>query len=158
MNEHEKLQLQKLIAANDSVDTTQQIRNLKHSMKIKDEVERLHRLKLQYYQLLREDKSKFDEIGMQKCKFLYTYYTEIYHKMVNDNLNMKIFEQFLNVLYDIENGEIDQHEGSYKVGSLLKQMYIDSALSESAKRDEQLPARNAGKSAMSWRDFKKRSN
>ena len=107
MNQHEKLHLQKLIAANDSVDTTEEIRKLKHSIKIKDEVERLYQLKIQYYQLLRDDKSKFDEIGMQKCKFLYTNYTDIYHKMVNGNLNMKIFEQFLNVLHDIENGDIE---------------------------------------------------
>ena len=63
MNQNEKLQLQKLIAANDSVDTTEEIRKLKHSIKIKDDVERLYRLKMQYYQLLRDDKTKFDEIG-----------------------------------------------------------------------------------------------
>ena len=127
MDQHEKLHLQKLIAANDSVDTTEEIIKLKHSIKIKDDVERLYQLKIQYYKLLRDDKSKFDEIGMQKCKFLYTNYTDIYHKMVNGNLNMKIFEQFLNVLYDIENGEIDQHEGSYKIGTLLKKIYIETA-------------------------------
>ena len=157
MNHHEKLQLQKLIAANDSVDTTEEIRKLKHSIKIKDDVERLYRLKMQYYQLLRDDKTKFDEIGMQKCKFLYTNYTDIYHKMVNGNLNMKIFEQFLNVLHDIENGDIDQHEGSYKVGTLLKQIYIDSALSESSKRDQETPSRNSGK-PMNWREFKQRTS
>ena len=157
MNHHEKLQLQKLIAANDSVDTTEEIRKLKHSIKIKDDVERLYRLKLQHHQLLRDDKSKFDEIGMLKCKFLYTNYTDIYHKMVNGNLNMKIFEQFLNVLHDIENGDIDQHEGSYKVGTLLKQIYIDSALSESSKRDQETPSRNSGKT-MNWREFKQRSS
>tara|TARA_B100001758_G_scaffold247874_1_gene267961 strand:- start:1975 stop:2451 length:477 start_codon:yes stop_codon:yes gene_type:complete len=158
MDEHEKLQLQKLIAANDSVDTTEEIRKVKHSMKIKDDVERLYKLKLQHYNLLHHDKNKFNDIGMKECKFLYTNYTDIYHKMVNGNLNMKIFEQFLNVLHDIENGEIDQHEGSYKVGALLKKIYIDSALSESAKRDEQVPPRNTGNSSMSWKDFKQRSS
>tara|TARA_X000001036_G_scaffold282501_1_gene262386 strand:+ start:3648 stop:4160 length:513 start_codon:yes stop_codon:yes gene_type:complete len=153
MNDHEKLQLQKLIAANDSVDTTEQIRQVKHSLKIKDDIEKLYKLKLQHNQLLRQDKNTFNDIATQKCNFLYTNYTDIYHKMVNGNLNMKIFEQFLNVLHDIENGDIDQHEGSFKVGSLLKQIYIDSALSESAKRDEQTPSRNAGKH-MNWRDFK----
>ena len=48
MNQNEKLQLQKLIAANDSVDTTEEIRKLKHSIKIKDDVERLYHLKMQY--------------------------------------------------------------------------------------------------------------
>ena len=157
MDQHEKLHLQKLIAANDSVDTTEEIRKLKHSIKIKDDVERLYQLKIQYYKLLRDDKSKFDEIGMQKCKFLYTNYTDIYHKMVNGNLNMKIFEQFLNVLHDIENGEIDQHEGSYKIGTLLKKIYIDSALSESSKRGQETPSRNSGK-CMSWREFKQQSS
>ena len=76
--------------------------------------------------------------------------------MVNGNLNMKIFEQFLNVLHDIENGDIDQHEGSYKIGTLLKKIYIDSALSESSKRDQETPSRNSGKS-MSWREFKQQS-
>lgn len=157
MNDNEKLQLQKLIAANDSVDTTEQIRKVKHSLKIKDDIERLYRLKLEYYQLLRDDKNKFNDIGMNKCSFLYTNYTDIYHKMVNGNLNMKIFEQFLNVLHDIENGDIDQHEGSYKIGTLLKNIYIDSALSESSKRDDNTPSRNAGKSNMNWREFKLRS-
>lgn len=157
MNQHEKLQLQKLIAANDSVDTTEEIRKLKHSIKIKNDVERLYHLKIQYYQLLRDDKNKFDEIAIQQCSFLYTNYTDIYHKMVNGNLNMKIFEQFLNVLHDIENGDIDQHEGSYKIGTLLKNIYIDSALSESSKRDEEKPLRNSGKT-MSWREFKQRSS
>ena len=52
MDQHEKLHLQKLIAANDSVDTTEEIRKLKHSIKIKDDVERLYQLKIQYYMVM----------------------------------------------------------------------------------------------------------
>ena len=152
MNDHEKLHLQKLIAANDSEDTTERIRELKHSLKIKDDVERLHRLKLEFY----NNKEQLEKVAMHKCHFLYKNYTDIYIKIINDNLNMQIFEQFLNVLHDIENGEIDQHEGSFKVGKLLKQIYIDSALKEGDKREEnQEEPRNKG-SGMNWREFKQR--
>jgi len=152
MNDQEKLHLQKLIAANNSEDTTERIRELKHSLKIKADVETLHRLKLQHY----GDKETLEQVAMHKCNFLYTNYTDIFHKIMNDNLNMQIFETFLNVLHDIENGDIDQHEGSYKVGALLKQIYIDSALKEGEKRPEnQEVPRNKG-SNLSWREYQKR--
>ena len=35
---------------------------------------------------------------------------------------IKILEKFLNILSDIEDGKIDQHEGSYIVGLLLKKL------------------------------------
>ena len=154
MNNHEKLQLQKLIAANNAEDTTEHIRELKHSIKIKNDIDTIHRLKQQYF----GDKEEVAQIAMKKCRFLYKNYTDIYHKIINDNLDMQIFERFLNVLHDIENGDIDQHEGSYKIGLLLKKIYIDSALKEGSKREEnQEQPRNSGL-AMSWREFKQRDN
>ena len=42
---------------------------------------------------------------------------------------------FLKVLSDIENGELDQHEGSFIVGKILKEIYIDSALKKAEKID-----------------------
>ena len=33
-------------------------------------------------------------------------------------------------------GELDQHEGAYMVGKLLKEMYVDSALKKSDKLDK----------------------
>ena len=39
---------------------------------------------------------------------------------------------------DIEDGRLDQHDASYKVGTVLKEMYIDSAL----KKDKQNPHTN----------------
>ena len=34
----------------------------------------------------------------------------------------------LMILKRIEDGELDQHEGSYEVGKILKELYVDSAL------------------------------
>ena len=36
----------------------------------------------------------------------------------------------------IEDGKLDQHEASFKVGTILKQLYIDSALRKSNHLDE----------------------
>jgi hypothetical protein len=52
----------------------------------------------------------------------------LYNKIINDKLDLSILERFLAILKKIEDGEIDQHEGSYLVGLYLKEMYIDSAL------------------------------
>jgi hypothetical protein len=43
----------------------------------------------------------------------------------------------LDVLKQIEDNELDQHEGSFKVGSLLKELYIDSALKKAEKLNKQ---------------------
>jgi hypothetical protein len=43
----------------------------------------------------------------------------------------------LNVLERIENGELDQHEGSFIVGTILKELYIDSALKRGEKLDNE---------------------
>ena len=37
------------------------------------------------------------------------------------------YEQ-INVLHNIEEGKLDQHEGSFEVGKLLKEIYIDLSL------------------------------
>ena len=37
---------------------------------------------------------------------------------------MKILFQFIDVLNKIEDGKMDQHEGSYEVGLLLKKIYV----------------------------------
>lgn len=45
MDEFQKLQLQQMIKANDTVDQTENIRNLKHSQQIREDVNALIMLK-----------------------------------------------------------------------------------------------------------------
>jgi hypothetical protein len=40
------------------------------------------------------------------------------------------------LLRDIEDGKIDQHDGAYQFGLLLKQIYVDSALKKAEKLNE----------------------
>jgi hypothetical protein len=64
-------------------------------------------------------------------------------------LDIHILFTFLDVLKEIEEGHLDQHEASYKIGMLLKQMYIDPKLEEIKE-----PTYIKGQS-ISWQEFKK---
>ena len=56
----------------------------------------------------------------------------------------------------IEDGEIDQHEGSFLVGTLLKELYIDSALRKADKlnADDDKPEVQRETINISWKQFK----
>ena len=65
----------------------------------------------------------------------------------------------MDILRRIEDGELDQHEGSFAVGTLLKELYIDSALKKAEKMDElnDTPIVEPKKAEVqiSWKQFKK---
>lgn len=154
MDDKARLQLQKMIKANDVEDQTELIRELKHSHLLQNDINNLIMLKAKY----RNDQDKINEEAMTDCGFLFTYYTDIYNKIRKDEIDLKILNQFLNVLRRIEDGELDQHEGSFIVGTLLKEMYVDSALRKAAKLNEnqdQEPVQPREVVNISWKDYKK---
>jgi len=153
MDQNQRLQLQKLIDENNVADNTPIIRELKHSRNIHDDVNKLLVIKLKYG----NDYSKIDSEGAEQCNFLYTYYTDIYNKIKKDEIDLNILFEALSVLKLIEDGQIDQHEGSYKFGMLLKKIYIDSAIKKAEKlnNDEESPKLNSGNQELTWSQFKK---
>ena len=65
--------------------------------------------------------------------------------------------QMLDVMKTIEDGAEDQHSGSYKVGELLKQLYIDRAVKRGEKLDKQFDENKRKKKShknISWSEFK----
>ena len=159
MDDNSRLHLQKMIKANNVEDQTDLIRELKHSHLLQEDINNLLMIKAKY----RTDTDKINEEGMNECSFLFTYYTDIYNKVRKDEIDLKILNKFLNVLRRIEDGEIDQHDGSYLVGQLLKEMYVDSALKKAGKLDEQNKVElvHTPKNEtinVSWKQFKKFQN
>ena len=132
MDDNQRIQLQKLIKTNNVEDQTELIRDLKHSVKLRTDINNMIMIKKKY------DKNdiNIDEQCIEECFFLYSYYTDIYNKIKKDEINLGILFQFLDILGKIENNELDQHEGSFLVGTLLKELYIDSALKKSEKLDK----------------------
>ena len=154
MDDKARLQLQKMIKANDVEDQTELIRELKHSHLLQNDINNLIMLKAKY----RNDQDKINEEGMTECGFLFTYYTDIYNKIRKDEIDLKILNQFLNVLRRIEDGELDQHDGAFIIGTLLKEIYVDSALRKAAKlneKQEQEYIEPREVVNISWKDFKK---
>ena len=158
MDENQRLHLNKMIAANNVEDTTQLIRQLKHSHILRENVTNLLLLKNKYP----NDPETVNMEGMVTCSFLCTYYTEIYNKIRKDEIDLDILFEAFDVLKEIEDGLIDQHDGAFKFGNLLKKIYIDSALKKADKINSELgDSTNEYKGPelnISWSDYKKQFN
>lgn len=153
MDDNARLQLQKMIKANNVEDQTDLIRELKHSHLLQNDINNLIMIKAKY----RNDQEKIQEEAMSDCGFLFTYYTDIYNKIRKDEIDLKILNQFLNVLRRIEDCEIDQHEGSFIIGTLLKELYVDSALRKADKLNQEEKEVEKPKDfiKISWNEYKK---
>ena len=158
MNKLEKLNLQKMISANNVKDETENIREKKHSNTIKMNLDKFLEIKKEY-ENNELDEHDYENRLIDECYFLFTNYTDIFNKIKKDELDISLFNEFLEILKSIEDGKIDQHEGSYKVGKLLKEIYVDSAIREGELLDAQnpTPEKNKGKQ-LSWKQYKLQNN
>jgi len=157
MDDKQRLQLQKMVNANNVLDQTELIRNLKHSHIFKNEINTMMLIKAKY----RGDEEKIKEECINECGFMFTYYTDLFNKIRKDEIDLNILFKFIEVLRKIEEGELDQHEGSFLVGTLLKELYIDSALKKADKLNEIHDNNNNVESkklepvlSISWKQFK----
>ena len=160
MNELERLNLQKMIQANDTENTTGLIRQLKHSKQILEGVEMLLKIKRENPTMAKSSPDQFDTLCVNNCNFLFNNYTDIFNKVKKDEIDLNILLRLLNVLHAIEEGAVDQHEGSFEVGKILKEIYIDSALRKADKLNEDGQEKVEVKPAenISWREFKQKKD
>jgi hypothetical protein len=163
LSDSERVHLDKMIRVNEAEDHTDKIRELKHSKKIFDDVNELIRIKKEWGRKAFEvaHEKDFDMECETKCNFLFVKYTDIYNKVKKDEMNMDILLQLINVLHYIEDGAVDQHEGSVMVGKLLKQIYIDGAVMKGEKLDAQSKGNDEDDSVevrkakpISWAEYK----
>ena len=125
----DRLNLKKMINMSDDYqDNTENIRKLKHSNLIRNDIMNMEQIKRENSYMRQRDPESFSELCKSGCKFLFDNYTDIFHKLMKDELDLRIMSSLLEVLSKIENGEVDQQEGSFIVGTILKKLYVDSAL------------------------------
>jgi hypothetical protein len=154
MDDKQRLQLQNMIKTNNVEDQTDLIRNLKHSQILRNEINNMIMIKAKY----RGDDQKIAEECMNESNFLFTYYTDIFNKVKKDEIDINLLYKFLDILKKIEEGQLDQHEGSFFVGSILKELYVDSALKKADKlneNEEPKPEPIKPQQNVSWKQFKK---
>ena len=161
LDPQQKLDLANMIKANETEDCTEEIRSKKQSVLIRKDVKQMVYLKQKYARLASSNPNEFDAMCVKQCNFLFNNYTDLYNKIKNDNLDLRILERFLDILKKIEDGELNQHEGSYLVGKHLKEMYIDSAIKTKEKNEAkdrrkkvQKKPPGVGEKRISYKDFK----
>ena len=158
MDSLERLNLKKLIDNSQCENNTEYIKQLKHSSRIREDVFKIKKLKKEKSKLEKNDPEEFDQLCKKECFFLFTNYTDIFNKLMKNELDLIIMNKMLDVLQKIENGKVDQHEGSAMFGQILKELYIDSALKRGENIDKSMPPVEEkifeeGKK-ISWKDFK----
>lgn len=137
ISKDERLNLNQLLQNSDAQDNTDYIRRVKHSEKIRDNIRIIDRLMKSEEELYRTNKQGFRERAQQEASFLFMNYTDIFNKVLAGELDFKIMTRLLIALKLIEDGKVDQHEGSVLVGKTLKELYVDSALKRSDNLDKQ---------------------
>lgn len=132
MNANQRLKLQEMITENNVADNTPLIRMFKHSEKIRADVTTMATLKRDYGRL---DRASFESLCASRCAFLFERYPELYNKILRQEIDMSILDKVLTSLKKVEDSEMDQHEASFEVGTLLRKMYVDSAMRSQRSRE-----------------------
>lgn len=152
MNEEQQKLLNDMIQENDTKDNTGLIRNLKHSVNIRKEVAMIQNIKRKSHN--NNFKSLDKEAQAQGCTFLFQQYPNIYNKLLKNEIQIKILYRFLDELESIEKGKQDQHEASYKIGMLLKEMYVDKRIDQEKEEKSNAPSKKA-KSNITYEEYKR---
>jgi hypothetical protein len=151
LSESDRYQLSKM--SNEFVDKTEEIRASKNSSKLRENIIHLLRIKQENPGLSKKD---LEPLILAECHFLFYEYMELYNLLLKEDMDPSILFQLLDVLKDIEDGKCDQTEGSVRVGTLLKEIYIDQKLAETRKRDALYSTEPIKPKAIHWKDYKKK--
>lgn len=108
----------------------------KHSQLIKADIQGFIDLKSKYPRLKETNPKQYDNMCISRCNFLFTNYTDLFNRIKKNEVDLNILTHFISILKKIEDSELDQHEGAYMIGKLLKELYVDSALKKSEQLDK----------------------
>lgn len=168
MDDNQRLMLSRLIKENNVADHTPLIRELKHSERILAEVDAMVAVLAKYPQPLLPRSELLNEARIEcaaAANWLYQYYTDIFVRVLKGNMDMQMLRQVIGLLKQIEDGDLDQHEASFQLGTLLKKLYVDSAVKQVEKNDADAATAATAAAApkkeyvkrtdLTWADFKK---
>ena len=128
MDPKEKEILSNMLKDTDFKDNTADIKRNKHSIKIQKDIHAYLSLKKKYSTLQQNNNKLFKQKIINQCNFLYSNYKNIFNKLINNELDINILNQFIYFLKQIEDCNLDQNSASYEIGKLLKSHYIDKEI------------------------------
>ncbi len=135
-------QLDNLMRDDDVADSTERIRELKHSSKIRGDLERLMALRREH---TRATPEVFRRMALARCPFMHEHYSDMLFKLIKNEVDINLIMRFVDLLAAIENGQLNQHEASFQVGTVLKEIYIDSVLKRDELREQEEEAKRKRK-------------
>jgi hypothetical protein len=149
------LNMKALMESDDYVDNTAKIRELKHSELILEDVGKICKLKKTHHHMRMVEEDKFNHLCQTSAPLLFNSYTDIFNKVMKDEINMELMVIFICILKQIEDGQLDQYDASVQVGTILREMYVDSAMRKAEKLDSlnEKPA-FVEPVKMSWAEYK----
>lgn len=166
MNPNDRLDLKKLMRLGEGeyVDNTDGIRRLKHSDLIVVDMRKMQELKKIHSEMRESSPIDFAALCQTKCSFLFNTYTDIYNRLYKDELDVDLMLEALKTLKQIEDGKINQQEGSILMGKLFYKVFVSNAVKheENTNLQEQSGTEqkdadvslNTGKT-ISWKDYKR---
>jgi hypothetical protein len=126
-------ELDNLVSDTNIQQSTEMIRERKNSSKIRNCVNELIKIKKDYSRLSYE---RIEDIAKSRCHFLFVNFNNIFYKLLKDEIDLSLLFKFIAILEKIERSELNQHEASFQVGTILKKIYIDSSIKKNEKLDK----------------------
>ena len=115
-----RLNLDKMIKEYDAEETTDKIRNLKHSKLIGDDVHKMILFRKKYSRLIKTNFEQYKQMARKQCKFLYDNYTNIFNRLLKDELNLDFI-----LLYE-EGGQIIYANTDFDITERMVRMLNES--------------------------------
>ncbi len=154
----QSLNMKSLMNSDDYVNNTERIRELKHSELILEDIGKLCRIKKDHFHMRMVEEEKYNHLCATSAPFLFSNYTDIFRKVLKDELDMKLMVDFIGILKQIEEGQLDQYDASVKVGTILRDLYVDSAIRRGDNLDKERGTTEpvfVEPNPVSWKDYKK---
>lgn len=125
---YDKELIQRLMKENGTIDVTDTIRSERNSKRIKQDLTAYFRYSLSHQRLKESSPSTFQNQARVICSFLHDKFPLVLEKLISDTMDITTLMKFIRLLEMIEEGDLDQHEASFQVGLILKDMFINPAI------------------------------
>ena len=125
---YDKELIQRLMKENGTIDVTDTIRSERNSKRIKQDLTSFFKYSSTHQRLREKSPSVFQNQARLICSFLHEKFPLVLEKLISDTMDIQTLFKFIRLLEMIEDGDLDQHEASFQVGLILKDMFINPAI------------------------------
>ena len=98
MDLQQRLNLKDMIKEYNCEETTDTIRKLKHSKRLRDDILKMNAFKKQYARLAKTNNEQYKTMARKRCAFLYQNYTNIFNRSIKDELDIKLLLKFVEII------------------------------------------------------------